>query len=182
MRSLSACNAGRFIVTGDSRVSVWGQSSQHAFRARATRLRGFVEANFVNGRIATEPPPKMHLEIPVAGIAADDQRVDTPVQRVIGSAVNPDVLAELKTLSALEDAHRYAAAGSITVNGKKQAVTGTIEVSREGDRVRIRGRQILDIRRFGIEIPRVLMFAVRPEVTVEFDVVAEVQGERSDAG
>lgn len=166
----------RFVVTGESKMTLDGKSSLHPIHGSAQGLSGYVEASFSDGTVSREPPPKMRVVIPIANVTSGNALQDREMRKLIGNRANPDIVAELKDLRPLGSANRYAATGSITVNGVTRQADGEVTVQLSGERLNVTGTQVFDMRQFGIEPPRLFIFKVSPEMTIALDIVAKREG------
>jgi polyisoprenoid-binding protein YceI len=70
----------------------------------------------------------------------------------------------------------YQIRGDLTFHGVTRAVEGEVTISAPDERsLLIEGEQVFDIRQFGVEPPKILMFRVHPDVRVRIKVVAQQQ-------
>jgi polyisoprenoid-binding protein YceI len=94
------------------------------------------------------------------------------MQRRADARRHPAIVGEVREAAALGDG-RFRIEGDLTFHGVTQRVTGELRISADGDRVRVEGEHVFDVRDYGIKPPRILMLRVEPEVRVSIDLVAE---------
>jgi hypothetical protein len=159
------------VVPTSSSLGFDAKSTLHAVHGTASQLTGFVEATLENGGIALEPPPAMHVEFPVERLTSGNALQDKETWKLIGSARNPTIVADLRELTPGSGA-TYHAAGEITMSGRKKNYAGDLTIVVERDRMVVDGTLVVDIRDFGLTPPRLLMVTVQPEVSVKLHLVA----------
>ncbi len=138
----------------------------------ATNVSGYVDAEFTNATLATDPPPQMHVEIAVEQLRSGNALQDREMWKLIDSRRFPTIAADLRSLANEGGAGRYKARGDITCAGRQRRYEGMLSVACEGERLRVEGELRVDIRDFGMKPPRFLMFKVEPEVNVRLRLVA----------
>jgi polyisoprenoid-binding protein YceI len=73
----------------------------------------------------------------------------------------------------VDSGRRYVVRGELTFHGVTHAVEGEVGLrSLDEQTVEIEGHQVIDMRNFGLEPPRLLMLKVEPEIRVRGRVVA----------
>ena len=102
---------------------------------------------------------------------------DAELQRRVEGRRYPTISGEVRTASPVEGDGRFRVEGDLTFHGVTNKVIGEVRVTVDGDRLRIEGEQIFDVRDFGIKPPRILMLRVEPEVRVEIRLVAALGGD-----
>jgi polyisoprenoid-binding protein YceI len=164
----------RFTVVPDaSQFVISGRSTLHPIESASRKLQGYLDAAWDDaGGLALDSVPALHVEVPVASLASGNALEDTKLRELVGSRSFPNIVADLQELRPLEAPDAYAVKGSVAVRGTTRVLDGEITAKREGDRVVIDGRLALDMRKFGIEPPRLFMVRVYPEVTVRLHLVA----------
>jgi polyisoprenoid-binding protein YceI len=141
----------------------------------ASHLCGYVDADFSDDALATDPAPKMHVELPVEQLRSGNMLQDREMWKLIDSRRFPTISADLRSVERRLGDGKYTASGDITLAGRQRRYEGTLAVARDGDRVRVEGELRVDIREFGLNPPRFLMFKVEPEVNVRLHLVAAVK-------
>jgi YceI-like domain len=140
--------------------------------ASASKVSGFIDAEFSGDSLTTEPAPKMHVEVPVEQLRSGNNLQDREMWKLIDSRRFPLVAADLRSLARDAADGRYRAGGDVTLAGRQRRYDGNLTVVRDGDRLRVEGELRLDIRDFGLQPPRFLMLRVEPEVNVRLRLVA----------
>ena len=87
----------------------------------------------------------------------------------------PKIRGETTELN--ENGGAYRVRGDLTFHGVTRPVEGEVTISAPDERsLLIEGEQVFDIREFGVEPPKILMFRVHPDVKVRIKVVAQQEG------
>ena len=144
-------------------------------RGSATQLAGYVVADFHDDALAMDPPPKMHVELPVEQLRSGNMLQDREMWKLIDSRRFPTIAADLRSVGSRGADGTYAAGGDITLAGRQRHYEGSLTVAREGNGVRVEGALRVDIRDFGLQPPRFLMFKVEPAVNVRLHLVATAE-------
>ncbi len=144
-------------------------------RGSAKNVTGFVEAEFSSETLATEPAPKMHLEVPVEQFRSGNALQDHEMWKMIDSRRFPTIMADLRSLESAGAPGSFKAGGDITLAGRQRHYDGTLTVTRDGDNLKVEGDLVVDIRDFGVHAPRILMLKVEPQVQVHLRLVAAAQ-------
>jgi polyisoprenoid-binding protein YceI len=171
MRESAQCSR-YVVVTSESLVKIEARSSLHPIKGRGVGLQGYVDAAFWGDGLRRDAPVRLHLEIPVAKLNSGNPAQDREMHRLMSSRSFPNIVADLVDATPTDQPNRYAVTGSIGVRGTTRVIAGEITVRQRDGRVEIDGEQTVDIRTFGIQPPRILMFSVFPEVTINLHVVA----------
>ncbi len=141
----------------------------------ASHVSGYVDAAFSGDALETDPPPKMHVELPVEQLRSGNALQDREMWKLIDSRRFPTIAADLRSVEKDGVPGRYKASGDITLSGRQRRYEGTLTVALDGARLRVEGELTVDIRDFGLHPPRFLMFKVEPEVHVRLRLVAAAQ-------
>jgi hypothetical protein len=150
-------------------------STLHPVHGKATNLVGYLEANFADGTLVTEPPPKMHVEFQVERLRSGNSLQDREMWKLIDSRRFPLIAADLREVKPNGTSGSYSATGDITLAGRQRRYDGALSITPNGESVAVEGELVLDIRDFGLQPPRLLMVKVQPEVTVRLKLVATKQ-------
>ena len=149
---------------------------------RSTRatdgLEGFVELEAADGGgIDLTRRDRAHLSLPVARLSSGNALEDRELQRRIDARRFPTIDGELTAMAMTGIDDRYVVTGDVTFRGVTRTY-GERRRSRSSiaTTLRLSGRASFDIRDFGMDPPRILMFKVEPEVDVRVDIVAEKEG------
>lgn len=155
-----------------SRVWIEARSSMHPIHGEAEGLEGSIEADVAEGRIDVAGEPKIQIELPVEKLRSGKKLEDAEMLRRIDARRFPKIKGETTELK--ENNGRYRIRGDLTFHGVTRQVEGEVTVSAPDERsLVIEGEQIFDIREFGVEPPKILMFKVHPDVRVRVMVVAQ---------
>ena len=96
------------------------------------------------------------------------------LRRHIDSRRFPTIDGELTAMKAAGADGRYHVRGELTFHGVTRTGEDEMEVVFLDDgTVRATGRSTFDVRDFGLEPPRILMFRVQPEVQVRVEIIAQ---------
>ncbi|MGZ3575070.1 MAG: YceI family protein [Vulcanimicrobiaceae bacterium] len=175
MQKSSRCN--RFdIDSAKSLLEMKARSSLLPIEGTGTGIHGYVEAACEDGRVLVDPPPRMHVELPVESLRSGNPLEDREMHKLVGSRAFPTLIAELREARASDRPDRIAVKGAITVRGTTQVVDGELALRCDGDCLIVDGERTFDVRTFGIEPPRILMLKVYPEVSVRLHLVARKEG------
>jgi len=101
-------------------------------------------------------------------------------EQVLEIAKYPEIVFVSSNISVTrlsEGRYRARIIGDLTFHGVTRAVEGHVTISAPDERsLLIEGEQVFDIREFGVEPPKILMFRVHPDVRVRIKVVAQQEG------
>jgi polyisoprenoid-binding protein YceI len=161
------------VQTAASTLDFDTKSTLHAVHGKASQLSGFLDALCEDGALALDPPPKMHVEFPIERLVSGNGLQDKEMWKLLDSKRNPLIRADLRELQASSGTN-YAASGEITMCGRSRKYDGTLTVVCSGDEITVSGSVKVDIRDFGIQPPRFLMFTVQPEVNVRLRLLARL--------
>lgn len=95
------------------------------------------------------------------------------MQRRIDSRRYPTIRGVLDKMSGTEHVDGYHVSGSITFRGVARSYDDLMTIHTVDEQtIQLEGESRFDIREFGMEPPRMLMWRVEPEVDVRIDIVA----------
>ena len=139
-------------------------------------IEGSIVAAMADGNILTESTPRARLEVPVGEFTSGNQFYDGELLRRIDARRFPAALVNLRRAIAVGKTGRYHVAGDLTFHGVTQPLEGTVEITfpTPGTMV-VEGRQVLDMRHFGITPPGVAMLKIYPDVRVELHLEATIE-------
>ena len=129
-----------------------------------------------DGRVNLQVPAYAKLSLPVDRLASGNALEDRELKRRIDARRFPTIDGELRALEESGADGRYRARGELTFKGVTNTYEDEITIAAAADDqqlLTIAGAHTFDIRDFGMEPPKVLMFRVQPDVTVRIEVVAE---------
>ena len=165
------------IVPDRSQVWIEAKSSLHPIRGEGKGMSGSIEAEVVDGRLNLNGTPQIRLEMPIEALKSGKALEDSEMLRRVDARRYPTirgVVTEVRESSP----GRYRMSGDLTFHGVTKSVEGEVSLSLpDGDgTIVFEGEQIFDIREFGVQPPKILMFKVHPDVTVRVRVVAQQEG------
>jgi hypothetical protein len=138
-------------------------------------IEGSIEAELAGGNISTESPPRARLEVPVGQFTSGNQFYDGELLRRIDARRFPAAMVNLHRAMAVGKTGRYHVAGDLTFHGVTQPLEGTVQISfPTPGTMLVEGRQVLDMRHFGITPPGVAMLKIYPDVRVELHLEAAI--------
>jgi polyisoprenoid-binding protein YceI len=112
------------------------------------------------------------LEVPVRSLRSGNALEDAELQRRVDARRFPTIVGEVRDASAVDGAGRFRVEGDLTFHGVTQALAGEVCITFDGDRIRIEGEQVFDVREYGIKPPRILLLRVEPDVRVSIALAA----------
>jgi hypothetical protein len=146
------------------------RSSVHPIRVETAELSGRLEAEVVEGDVRVLPGAR--LEVPMDGLRSGNPLIDRETRRRMDLRRDPRLVAELLDARAAGDG-LLACRGQVTFQGRTEQVEGELRVEEEDDgTLRLGGRQVVDVRRWGLQPPRLLVLKVDPEVRVHLELIA----------
>ncbi|MEP7047781.1 MAG: YceI family protein [Ilumatobacteraceae bacterium] len=161
------------IMPTRSKVWVEARSNVHPIHTEAAGLEGWLELDISDGAVDVDQALG-HIEFPVENLTSGNGLEDREMHRRIDARRYPTITGDLKVMKQTKDPARYTVGGDLTFRGVTRAYEDEMGVASSGDNsVSMTGVSVFDIRDFGMEPPRILMFKVQPEVTVRVEIVAE---------
>jgi polyisoprenoid-binding protein YceI len=172
-----ASRAARFRVnTTLSTVDVGLRVNLHPSPVNANALSGVIECELDGkGRPRLDRPYSARLALRVDAITSGHGLQDREMRRRFDARRYPVITTRVVYGKALRGAGRYRAVAELTMHGQTREVSGDIRLRVEGARMLIDGSQVINIKDFGIDPPRLLILKVEPEVDVDVHIVADLQ-------
>jgi len=162
------------------RSSVWieATSNVHPIRTRTDGLEGFLDVVLGDGgHLDLDISPKGELSLSVSRLSSGNVLEDRELQRRIDARRFRTIDGRLTEMRATDRDDRYLVRGDVTFRGVTNSYEQEMTVARLDEQtLQLDGQATFDIRDFGMEPPRILMFKVRPEVDVRVEVVARKEG------
>ena len=125
--------------------------------------------------ILTESPPTASLEVPVGQFTSGNHFYDGELLRRIDARRYPAAKVEAPRAVAVGQTGRYHVSGELTFHGVTQPLEGMVEITfPTPGTILVQGRQVLDMRHFGINPPAVAMLKIYPDVRVELHLEAAI--------
>ena len=147
-----------------SQVWIKGTSSVHPIHAEANGLTGWLSARTDGGQFVDDAITG-HIEIAVDRLASGNELVDRETRRRIDARHYPLITGDITSVDAVSN-DVADITGIVGFRGVEVEVNGTIGIEEAGDRLVLEGAQTLDVRRWGLKPPRLLLIKVHPEVDV----------------
>jgi hypothetical protein len=154
------------IIPEVSRLYIDVHTNAEPIWGRATWLSGMFSGAWANGRLELDPPPDVQLLVPIASLKSENAFYDREMRAAMASRRHPNILAKLYQLKPLDEWNHYEASGEITVRGSTQMVSGRFTITALEDTVTIAGEHLMDIRKFGVDPPRIPLLKISPEFFV----------------
>jgi hypothetical protein len=172
---LSSTQCRSYTVAAESYLEIRAHSTlPNPIRGRATGVTGAIVANVEDGRLLLDPMPSMRVAIPINKLVSGNEFQDREVRKLISSPTAPNIVAELLSAKPSGRPGIYVMQGAITMKGSRQEYEAEITIGVDGRRITFDGAQKMDIRKFGIQPPRILTIQIYPDFDVTMHLVAEL--------
>lgn len=156
-----------------SRIAAEAQSNLRPIRIETTGLEGWFEAELDGHRIDPGVAPTGRIQIRAERLRTGNGLYDRELERRLDSRTYPYVRGDITAVRELDATGRYAVRGDLRFHGVTCAVEGEVHLRAIDEQtVEIEGEQLIDVRDFGLETPRLLMLTIRPELRVRGHIVA----------
>ncbi len=165
------------VVPLESAILVEARSSVGPIVFGSATVTGRFHGTLDGDALVLERLPEASLALPVASLTSGNKLWDSEVRSRLNERRYPTITAELRGTEGLGGG-RYSVLGDVTIHGKSQTQTGAmaldVHVDAESSDVAVvvSGTQLIDVRDFEIELPRLFMLQIYPEVTVRYRVRA----------
>ncbi len=163
------------IVPDRSRVSIAVQSGIHRVEVTTDQVVGWLDLDPVPDaqRALGSAMPAGRLSVPVDALKSGNPLEDRELRRRIDVRRFPTIEAALGDMRKADDGDGYSVRGEVTCRGVTHTYEGEVTVERlDATTISLAGESTFDVRDFGLQPPRLLMFRVAPEVRVRLAVVA----------
>jgi polyisoprenoid-binding protein YceI len=167
----------RFRVnTAKSTVGVGLRINLHPSHIEANALSGVIECEVDDqGQPRLDQPYSAELTLPVDAIKSGNGIQDREMRRRFDANRYPAITARVTHGEALEGAGKYRAVAQLTMHGQTRPITGDVTLSVAGTTMTIDGQQVINVKDFGIDPPRLIILKVEPEVDLQVHIVADLQ-------
>jgi polyisoprenoid-binding protein YceI len=167
----------RFQVnTARSTVQVGLRVNLHPSHINANALSGFIECEVdERGKPRLDQPYTAELTLPVAAIKSGNGIQDREMRRRFDASRYPTITATVTHGEALAGEGKYRAAARLSMHGQTREITGDVQLSIDGATMTIDGQQVINVKDFGIDPPRLIILKVEPDVDLHVHIVAERQ-------
>ena len=165
----------RFRVnTARSTVKVGLRVNLHPSHIDANALSGFIECEVdEQGKPRLDQPYGAELTLPVEAIKSGNGIQDREMRRRFDVSRYPTITATVTRGEALEGEGRYRAVAQLTMHGQTREITGDVQLGVNGTTMSIDGQQVINVKEFGIDPPRLIILKVEPDVDLQVHIVAE---------
>ncbi len=165
------------IVPEQSEVRIEATSNVHPIHSRTSGLEGFVDLQLGGGRVDLTMAPRGELSLPVAKLSSGNPIEDRELQRRVDARRYRTIDGRLTAISSAGPDGRYLVRGDVTFRGVTNSYEDEMSIAELADgTLQLDGRATFDIRDFGMEPPRILLFKVHPEVDVTVTIIARKEG------
>lgn len=163
----------RYAILPDrSTVVVEAHSTLGPILFETVGTQGEVEATVEDGVIVADAPVRGRLEVDLRRLISGNSLYDAELARRIDVHHFPTVVVELTEHTPV-DRTRHFVRGILTFHGETHELDGTVQVEAPGPAdLQVVGEQSIDIRRFGIPQPSMLMLRIFPDVIVRLFLAA----------
>ena len=165
------------IVPDRSRVIIDARSSLHPIHTETDGLEGWLELEVEpGGRVDLSAAAAGHLQLAVSRLRSGNPLEDRELRRRIDARRYPVIAGDLAVMKDGDADGSYLVGGDLTFRGVTRRYEDRMHVEAlDQGALRLSGQATFDVREFGMEPPRILMFKVEPNVAVRVDIVAERQ-------
>jgi DNA-binding PadR family transcriptional regulator/polyisoprenoid-binding protein YceI len=175
-----------------SSIMVEARSNIGPIAFSTTAIDGWVEAELSDGLVQVEPPPSSHLEVQVSSLSSGNILFDNELLRRVDARRFPTVALDLQAVTRVGEANVYEVVGDVTIHGVARRLSGSISATaveaearqngRPGRRrLLVTGEYVLDIRHFNMEVPRMPLFKIYPDVRLHLRLEAAAVAEPAGA-
>ena len=148
----------------------------HPSHIDANALTGVIECELDDqGKPRLDQPYSAELTLPVDSIKSGNSIQDREMRRRFDASRYPTITARVTRGEALDGGGRYRAVAQLTTHGQTREVSGEVQLDVDGTTMSIDGQQVINVKDFGIDPPRLIILKVEPEVDVRVHIVAELQ-------
>jgi polyisoprenoid-binding protein YceI len=167
----------RFRVnTATTTVKVGLRVNLHPSHIDANALSGTIDCEVdEQGKPRLAQPYSAVLTLPVEAIKSGNGMQDREMRRRFDVSRFPTITATVTHGETLEGEGRYRATAKLTMHGVTNEITGDVQLRVDGTTMTIDGQQVINVKEFGIDPPRLIILKVEPEVDLQVHIVAELQ-------
>jgi polyisoprenoid-binding protein YceI len=164
----------RFEVnTAQTTIQVGLRVNLHPSHVNANALTGFIECELDDqGKPRLDQPYRAELTLPVEAIKSGNGIQDREMRRRFDTSRYPNITAVVTHGEALDGEGRYRATAQLTLHGVTKDITGDVHITANGRTLTIDGQQVINIKDFGIDPPRLIILKVEPDVDLQVHIVA----------
>jgi polyisoprenoid-binding protein YceI len=164
----------RFLVnTAQSTVQVGLRVNLHPSHINANALSGSIECELdERGKPRLDQPYSAQLSLPVDAIKSGNGIQDREMRRRFDASRYPTITATVTHGEPLGGEGRYRATAQLTLHGQTRDVTGDVQLRVDGTTLTVDGQQVINVKDFGIDPPRLIILKVEPDVDLTVHIVA----------
>jgi polyisoprenoid-binding protein YceI len=159
---------------------VWieARSNVHPIHSRADGLEGYVDLDADGaGQVDPGREPAGKLSFAVSRLTSGNGLEDRELQKRVDSRRFPTIDGVLTGMTSSTVDGSYRVSGDLTFRGVTRRCEDDMTVDFvDAETVTLAGASTFDIRDFGMEPPKILMFKVEPTVQVRVEIIAEREG------
>jgi polyisoprenoid-binding protein YceI len=164
------------VNTGQTTVKVGLRINLHPSHIEANALSGVIECEIDDqGQPRLDQPYKAELSLPVEAIKSGNGIQDREMRRRFDVGRYPTITARVTKGEALEGEGHYRAVAQLSMHGQTREIAGEIQLHVDGTTMTIDGQQVINVKDFGIDPPRLIILKVEPDVDLSVHIVAELQ-------
>lgn len=164
------------VNTSQSTVKVGLRINLHPSHIDAAGLTGVIECELDDkGQPRLDQPYSADLALPVDAIKSGNGIQDREMRRRFDASRYPTITARVTDGEALDGDGRYRAVAQLTMHGQTREISGEIQLHVNATTISIDGQQVINVKDFGIDPPRLIILKVEPEVDLRVHIVAELQ-------
>lgn len=161
------------VIPERSSLDAEARSSLHPVRVSTTGLTGDIEADLVDGQVQLGAP--FRVEIEAERLRSGNSLIDGELRKRLDTRKFPKVIGEVSSVEPFSG--RSKLRGVLTLHGVGQKTDADVTVRAIDDRtIEIAGEKTIDMRDYGLNPPKLLMFKVYPDVKIRAKLVAEREG------
>jgi polyisoprenoid-binding protein YceI len=164
------------VNTSRSTVRVGLRVNLHPSHIDANALSGVIDCEVDDqGKPRLDQPYSAEVSLPVDAIKSGNGLQDREMRRRFDAGRYPTITARVTKGEALEGDGHYRAIAQLTLHGQTREITGEIQLHVDGATMTIDGQQVINVKDFGIDPPRLIILKVEPDVDLTVHIVAERQ-------
>jgi polyisoprenoid-binding protein YceI len=164
------------VNTSRSTVRVGLRVNLHPSHIDANALSGVIDCEVDDqGKPRLDQPYSAEVSLPVDAIKSGNGLQDREMRRRFDAGRYPTITARVIKGEALEGDGHYRAIAQLTLHGQTREITGEIQLHVDGTTMTIDGQQVINVKDFGIDPPRLIILKVEPDVDLTVHIVAERQ-------
>jgi polyisoprenoid-binding protein YceI len=164
------------IIPERSWVEIRARSNVHPIETRTVGLEGLVQLVLLgDGRVDLTSPPSGTLALRVEKLSSGNPLQDRELRRRIDARRHPTIDGALVDMRETTTAGRYVVRGDVTFRGVTRTVEDemTLTIAADRSELELEGETTFDVRDFGMDPPKILLFRVEPGVRVKAHIVVE---------